>query len=58
MLFNQYAFLPVNPEKHEHVKNDLALSLEDWLVSDRAKALIDGYRLGGEQLFVFNATAQ
>jgi len=30
--------------------------LEGWLVSDRAADLINGYRLGGEQLFVFNAT--
>ena len=57
-LFNQYAFLPVNPEKHGHVKIELALGLEDWLVSERAKELIDGYRLGGEQLFVFNAKEQ
>ncbi|SDK56703.1 substrate-binding domain-containing protein [Aliiruegeria lutimaris] len=55
VLFNQYAYLPVNPEKHPHVKADLAGKLEAWLVSDRAKALIDGYRLEGEQLFTFNA---
>ena len=55
-LFNQYAYLPVNPARHPHVRNDLAQRLEDWLVSDRARALIDGYRLGGEPLFTFNAT--
>lgn len=55
VLFNQYAYLPVNPEKHGHVKADLANKLEAWLVSDRAKELIDGYRLEGEQLFTFNA---
>ncbi len=49
-LFNQYAFLPVNPAKAETVR------LETWLTSDRAGALIDGYRLNGEQLFVFNAS--
>ncbi|SIT16791.1 substrate-binding domain-containing protein [Paracoccus saliphilus] len=54
-LFNQYAYLPVNPEKHDHVKHDLAVKLEDWLTSDRAKELIDGYEIGGETLFVFNA---
>ncbi|KGK80249.1 sulfate ABC transporter substrate-binding protein [Thalassobacter stenotrophicus] len=56
VLFNQYAFLPVNPEVHAHVANGLAQKLEGWLVSDRAADLINGYRLGGEQLFVFNAT--
>jgi tungstate transport system substrate-binding protein len=54
-LFNQYAYLPINPAKHPHVKADLARKLETWLTSDRAKALIDGYRLQGEQLFTFNA---
>lgn len=55
VLFNQYAYIPVNPEKHPHVKNDLAMRLETWLVSDRARALIDGYEIAGETLFVFNA---
>lgn len=54
-LFNQYAYIPVNPEKHDHVKHDLAEKLEGWLVSDRAKELIDGYEINGETLFVFNA---
>ncbi|MEQ6250698.1 substrate-binding domain-containing protein [Sulfitobacter sp. HNIBRBA3233] len=55
VLFNQYAYLPVNPEMHPHVKHDLALKLEDWLTSDRAKELINAYKIAGEQLFVFNA---
>lgn len=55
VLFNQYAYLPVNPEKHGHVKAELAAKLEAWLVSERARDLIDGYRLEGEQLFTFNA---
>ena len=55
VLFNQYAYLPVNPDKHAHVKHDLALKLEGWLVSDTAKALINDYKINGETLFVFNA---
>lgn len=55
VLFNQYAFLPVNPDKHPHVKADLVNKLEGWLVSERAQILIDGYRLNGEALFTFNA---
>ena len=35
--------------------NKLLEKLEGWLVSDRARELIDGYEIGGEQLFVFNA---
>ena len=55
-LFNQYAFLPVNPARHAHVKAEAVATLEDWLVSPRAEALINGYTLEGEPLFVFNAT--
>ena len=55
VLFNQYAYLPVNPARHAHVKHDAAMRLEAWLVSERARGLIDGYLLGGEQLFHFNA---
>ena len=55
VLFNQYAYLPVSPTRHAHVNHDAALRLEAWLTSDAAKALIDGYRLNGEQLFTFNA---
>jgi tungstate transport system substrate-binding protein len=55
VLFNQYAYLPVNPTRHGHVKHALALRLEDWLTSPRAAALINGYTIEGEALFVFNA---
>lgn len=54
-LFNQYTYLPVNPDLHPHVKSDLAGSLETWLISDRAKTLIDSYEANGQQLFKFNA---
>ncbi|WP_271881079.1 substrate-binding domain-containing protein [Phaeobacter italicus] len=55
VLFNQYAYLPVNPEKHPHVKTELVAELENWLVSDKAKDLINSYQINGEALFVFNA---
>lgn len=55
-LFNQYAYIPVNPEKHPHAKIDQALRLEEWLTSVRAQDLIDGYTINGETTFVFNAS--
>ena len=58
VLFNQYAYLPVNPARHPHVNAEAAARLEDWLTSDRAQALIDGYTIGGEKLFFFNAVRQ
>ncbi|MEM8978159.1 MAG: substrate-binding domain-containing protein [Pseudomonadota bacterium] len=58
VLFNQYAYLPVNAERHDHVKAELAAALEDWLVSPVAQALIDEYEINGEGLFTFNATTR
>lgn len=55
-LFNQYAYLPVNPKRHPHVKTDLALQLETWLTGQKAEQLISNYRINGELLFTFNAT--
>ena len=55
ILFNQYAYLPVNPQRHPHVKTDLALQLEDWLTGEKAEQLISNYRINGELLFTFNA---
>ncbi len=54
-LFNQYAFIPVNPERWPHVRNDLAMQLESWLTGEKAAALIDAYTINGEKLFTFNA---
>jgi len=56
-LFNQYAFIPVNPERWPHVRNDLAMQLEGWLTSDKAKGLINAYTINGEHLFSFNAVS-
>ena len=55
VLFNQYAFIPVNPVRFPHVKINLVQKLESWLTSDRAAALINGYQINGESLFTFNA---
>lgn len=54
-LFNQYAYLPVNPDKNHAIRHNKALALEAWLTSPRAAALINGYTIAGQRLFVFNA---
>ena len=56
-LFNQYAYIPVNPEVHPHVNDTGAEELEDWLVSDKAQALIGSYTIDGQVLFTPNAEA-
>lgn len=50
-LANPYGVIPINPQKHAHVKIDLAETFAKWLVSERGQALIAGYRLEGKQLF-------
>ncbi len=57
VLFNQYAYIPVNPALHPYVKNDLAMALEGWLTSEKAASLINNYTINGETLFTFNATS-
>lgn len=56
VLFNQYAYLPVNPGRHTHIKAEAAVALENWLTSEAAKVLINSYEIDGQGLFVFNAT--
>ncbi len=55
VLFNQYAFIPVNPELHPHVKTALVEKLENWLTGAHAEQLISSYKINGELLFTFNA---
>jgi tungstate transport system substrate-binding protein len=54
-LFNQYGVILVNPEKHKHVKKELAQAFIDWVVSADGQNAIADYRIGGEQLFFPNA---
>ncbi|MEN9628152.1 MAG: hypothetical protein RJA10_1379 [Pseudomonadota bacterium] len=54
-LFNQYGVMVVNPARHPHVKAALAQQFATWVVSPAGQASINGYRIGGEQLFFANA---
>ena len=58
VLFNQYAYLAINPAKHPHVKSEHANALEDWLVHDKGQRLIGAYTIGGQTLFTPNAKPQ
>ena len=55
VVFNQYAYLPINPAKHAHVKCGLAKSVEKWLTSAKAQAMIRNYRIAEQTLFTPNA---
>lgn len=50
-LSNPYGVIPVNPVKHPHVQNDLAVQFAEWITSKKGQELIAGYRLEGKQLF-------
>jgi len=54
-LFNQYGVILVNPAKHAQVKKADAQAFIEWLVSAEGQKAIEGYKLGGEQLFFPNA---
>ena len=44
------------PDEVGMVNASAALRLEEWLISDAAKTLINGYRRDGSSLFTFSAT--
>jgi tungstate transport system substrate-binding protein len=50
-LWNPYGIIAVNPEKHAHVKYDLAMKLIDFVTGTEGQALIAGYKVDGEPLF-------
>ena len=54
-LQNQYAYLAINPASHPHVAYKAAVTLENWLMSQKGQSLIGGYKIDGETLFTRNA---
>jgi len=54
-LFNQYGVMPVNAQRHPHVKAADGQRFIDWLLSPAGQAAIASYRINGEQLFFPNA---
>ena len=54
-LFNQYGIIPVNPDRHPHVKADAGRRFVDWILSGEGQAAIAAYRVAGRQLFFPNA---
>ncbi|MCD4653602.1 substrate-binding domain-containing protein [bacterium] len=54
-LANPYSIIPVNPDKHPHVKTTLVKKYISWLLSKKGQNLINIYRRNGEQLFYADA---
>ena len=51
ILHNPYGVIPVNPDKHPHVKYRQAEKFAKWLVSPKGQSLISNFRLSGKRLF-------
>ncbi|TVR29438.1 MAG: tungsten ABC transporter substrate-binding protein [Spirochaetaceae bacterium] len=51
LLFNPYGIIAVNPQRHPHVRLELAQALIRHVTSSQGQALIAGYRVRGQQLF-------
>lgn len=54
-LFNQYGIILVNPERHAHVKKDMAQKFIDWVLSEDGQQAVGEYRIQGQQAFFPNA---
>ncbi len=50
-LFNPYHVMAVSPEKHKHVRHDLAKKYIDFVTSKEGQAIIESFKKGGQQLF-------
>ena len=50
-LLNIYGIIAVNPERHPHVKYDLAITLINWITSLEGQRIIGEYKKDGKALF-------
>lgn len=50
-LLNPYHVILVNPEKHQHVKTELAQRYVDFIRSAEGQSIIANFKVGGETLF-------
>jgi len=57
-LFNPYHIMAVSPEKHSHVRYDLAKKYIEFVTGKEGQSIIKNYRLGGQQLFYPDACGQ
>ncbi len=55
-MFNPYGIIAVNPARHPGVNEKGARAFIDWIVSPQGQAKIASFRVGGQQLFVPNAS--
>lgn len=55
ILENPYHIMIVNPDKHHHVRDDLAEQYVNFITSDQGQQLIADFKINNQQLFYPNA---
>ncbi|CAM3314506.1 substrate-binding domain-containing protein [Halomonas lysinitropha] len=50
-LFNPYGSVLIAPERHPHLKHDLAEQWHEWLLSEQGQAAIADFEVKGQPLF-------
>lgn len=50
-LANPYQVILINPKKYPDLNHEGARAFADWLCSDEAQKMIDGFKVKGQQLF-------
>ncbi|MEZ8142188.1 tungsten ABC transporter substrate-binding protein [Enterovibrio norvegicus FF-33] len=55
-LFNPYQVILINPSRYPDLNYQGAKVLSDWLVNPKAQAMIDTFKVNGQQLFVADAS--
>jgi tungstate transport system substrate-binding protein len=50
-LHNEYAVIPVNPEKFSGIQFKEAFKFVEWLQSEKGRKLIDSFEINGQQVF-------
>ena len=58
LLHNQYGIIVVNPDRHPHVKWNLAQAFSEWLLSDDGQQIIADFEIGEERVFFPNAQSR
>ncbi|CZF79935.1 PBP superfamily domain protein [Grimontia celer] len=54
-LFNPYQVILINPSRYPDMNYEGAKVFSDWLVNPKAQAMINGFKVNGQQLFVADA---
>jgi tungstate transport system substrate-binding protein len=54
-MFNQYAVMLVNPDRHPNVRKEFGQAFIDWLVSEEGQKAIADFKINGESMFYPNA---